>query len=75
MEYDQKEMNFLDINLQVKGKKVITNIYYKLTGTHNHVPFQSKHLKHSDQYTLQFSTKTLYNCRRKNDPRAKTEPT
>ena len=47
MEYDQKEMNFLDINLQVKGKKIITDIYYKSTDTYNHVPFQSKHPKHT----------------------------
>ena len=52
MEYDQKEMNFLDINLQMKGKKRITDIYYKSTDTHNHAPFQSKHPKHTDQYTL-----------------------
>ena len=47
MEYDQKEMNFLDINLKVKGKKIITDIYYKSTDTHNHVPFLSKHPKHT----------------------------
>ena len=45
MEYDQKEINFLDINLQVESKNIITDIYYKSTVTHNHVPFQSKHPK------------------------------
>ena len=40
MEYDQKEMNFLDINLQVKGKKIVTAISVKTPETH------------SDQYTL-----------------------
>ena len=47
MKYDQKEMNFLDINLKVTGKKNNNRYFYKSTNTHNYVPFQSKHPKHT----------------------------
>ena len=46
IETNDQRMNFLDITMMVQKKKVITDIYYKPTDTHNYVPFNSTHPKH-----------------------------
>ena len=38
-------MNFLDIKMIVKGEKIITDIFYNVTGTLNYVPFKYAHPK------------------------------
>ena len=46
IETNDQRMNFLDITMMVQKKKVITDMYYKPTDTHNYVPFNSTHPKH-----------------------------
>ena len=38
IETNDQRMNFLDITMMAQEKKVITDIYYKPTDTHNYVP-------------------------------------
>ena len=44
---DKKEALHTDIAMMVQEKKIITEIYYKPTDTHNNVPFNSTHPKHT----------------------------
>ena len=47
MEQNTDKLPFLDILLHKKGNKLYTDIYYKVTDTHQYLDFQSCHLKHT----------------------------
>ena len=38
VETSYEKMNFLDIQMTAKNDKIITDIYFKSTDTHNYVP-------------------------------------
>ena len=40
-------MNFLDINMIAEKDKIITDIYFEPTDTHNYVPSNSTHPQHT----------------------------
>ena len=39
IETNHQQMNFLDIKMIAEKDKIITDIYFKPTDTHNYVPF------------------------------------
>ena len=41
------DVPFLDITVKVSEGKITTDIYYKETDTHNYVPFDSCHPRHT----------------------------
>ena len=47
IETNHKQMNFLDIKMIAEKDKIITDICFKPTDTHNYVPFYSTHPKHT----------------------------
>ena len=47
IETNHQQMNFLDIKMLAEKDKVITDRYFKPTDTHNYVPFNSTHPKHT----------------------------
>ena len=42
-----KEIPFLDIKVYIKNKNILTDIYYKPTDTHQFLPFDSCHPRHT----------------------------
>jgi hypothetical protein len=46
-EQNTTEISFLDIRVYVSNNQVYTDIYYKLTDTHQFLPFQSCHPRHT----------------------------
>ena len=47
VETNYEKMNFLDIQMTAKNDKIITDIYFKPTDTHNYIPFKSAHPRHT----------------------------
>lgn len=46
IEFNKQELNFLDVRIYKEDNRIETDIHYKLTDSHNYLPYNSAHPKH-----------------------------